>query len=71
MNEDIIEKLLDALIEDYSLEELLNDVFILRELDMLLGMVPPEAIYFLKAAIELKKIRSSKIPEWKRYLMIH
>lgn len=71
MDDQTIEKLLEALVEDYTWEELQDDKFMFVEMNTLLGMSPPEAKALLFGAREIKKLRKYYVPDWKQLLTMH
>ena len=71
MNERQIEKLLEALVEDYTWEELQDDSFMLLEMNTLLGIPESESRALLFGAKEIKKLRRYCVPDWKQLLIQH
>ena len=71
MDDQTIEKLLEALVEDYTWEELHDDKFMFVEMKTLLGMSQPQAEALLFGAREIKKLRRYCIPDWKQLLTMH
>lgn len=71
MEEETIEKLLEALVEDYTWDELQDGKFMLVEMKTLLGMSQEESAALLYGAREIKKLRRYYVPDWKQLLTMH
>lgn len=71
MDDQTIEKLLEALVEDYTWDELQDGKFMLGEMTTLLGMSQEESAALLFGAREIKKLRKYNVPDWKQLLTMH
>ena len=71
MNTELFDELVQALSEDFSLEELQNLPAMEKTLALLLGSSPHEARHLSKAAAEVKRVRGEVKPFWKYLLNVH
>ena len=63
MNEELIFEILEAISEDYSIDELTEPEIIYPEMEYFLGFGRAEALPIVLGAIELKLLRGCK-PLW-------
>ena len=71
MDSKTIDQLLEALVEDYTWEELQDGDFMMTEMNSLLGVNLKEAEALLAGAREIKRLRRYIIPDWKQLLVMH
>lgn len=71
MVEDDIGDFIRAISEDFSAKDLANEVFMLGQLNELLGLKNEHAKIILEAAREFKLLRGDRVSQWAAFLRTH
>ena len=71
MDDEILNGTLDAITEDFTLQQLADDSYMLTKLKGLLGLELPFLRIFIEAARDIKALRGDIPSPWIPYLWLH
>ena len=71
MDKSLFNELVEAVSEDFSLEELADTQQMESTLEELTGLIPPESTAVISAARAVKRIRPAPRPFWRYLLNFH